>query len=114
MGEDKVASFDRLVAGEASFEQRLIGRFAVLGRCCRARHAMLAPSVFSYCSPVFFAMRIPIESGDASDQNRSAGGEQLDDGIVDTLVSALLLMSACHEGCRVSSQANEEISDKIP
>jgi len=31
-------------------------------------------------------MRIPIESGDASDQNRSAGGEQLDDGIVDTLV----------------------------
>jgi len=59
-------------------------------------------------------MRIPIKSGDASDQNRSAGGEQLDDGIVDTLVSALLLMSACHKGCRVSSQANEEISDRIP
>jgi len=31
-------------------------------------------------------MRIPIESGDARDQNRSAGGEQLDDGIGDTLV----------------------------
>jgi len=40
---------------------------------------------------LFFAMRIPIESGDASDHNRSAGWEQLDDGIVDTLVSAPLL-----------------------
>jgi hypothetical protein len=42
-------------------------------------------------------MRIPIESGDASDQNRSFGDEQLDDGIVDTLVSALLRMSASHK-----------------
>src|SRR5579863_652406 len=29
MSEDKVASFDRLVAEEAGFEQRLVGRFAV-------------------------------------------------------------------------------------
>ena len=29
MGEDKVASFDRLVAGKAGFEQRRVGRFAV-------------------------------------------------------------------------------------
>jgi hypothetical protein len=29
MGEDKVASFDRLVAGEAGFVHRLVGRFAV-------------------------------------------------------------------------------------
>jgi hypothetical protein len=29
MGEDKVAIFDRLVTGEAGFEQRLAGRFAV-------------------------------------------------------------------------------------
>jgi hypothetical protein len=29
MGEDKVASFDRLVAREAGFEQRLVGRSAV-------------------------------------------------------------------------------------
>ena len=58
-------------------------------------------------------MRIPIESGDASDQDRSAAGEQLDDGIGDTFVSALLLMSACHKGCRVSSQANEEIADRV-
>jgi hypothetical protein len=28
-GEDKVASLDRLVAGEASLEQNLVGRFAV-------------------------------------------------------------------------------------
>jgi hypothetical protein len=35
-------------------------------------------------------------SVDASHQNRSLGDEQLDDSIVDTLVSALLLMSAYH------------------
>ena len=29
LGEDKVPSFDRLVAGEAGFKQRLIRRFAV-------------------------------------------------------------------------------------
>ena len=29
MGEDKVANFDRLVAGEAGLGQRLVGRFAV-------------------------------------------------------------------------------------
>jgi hypothetical protein len=29
MGEDKVATFDRLVTREAGFEQRLVGRFAV-------------------------------------------------------------------------------------
>ena len=55
----------------------------------------------------FSVVAIPIEFGDASHQNRSLEDEQLDDGIVDTLVSALLLMSACHKGCRVSSQANE-------
>jgi hypothetical protein len=37
-----------------------------------------------------------LNSVDATNQNRSLGGEQLDDGIVDTLVSALLLMNACH------------------
>jgi hypothetical protein len=30
MGEDKIASFDSLVAGEAGFEHRLLGGFAVL------------------------------------------------------------------------------------
>jgi hypothetical protein len=29
MGEDKVASYDMLVAGEAGFVHRLVGRFAV-------------------------------------------------------------------------------------
>ena len=29
MGEDEIASFDRLVAGKAGFEQRRAGRFAV-------------------------------------------------------------------------------------
>jgi hypothetical protein len=29
-GEDKVASFDRLVAGKTGFVQRLVGRFAVI------------------------------------------------------------------------------------
>jgi hypothetical protein len=37
-----------------------------------------------------------LNSVDASHQNRSWGDEQLDDGIGNTLVSALLLMSACH------------------
>ena len=30
MREDEVASFDRLVTGEARFEERLTGRFAIL------------------------------------------------------------------------------------
>ena len=30
MGENKVASFGRLVAGKAGFEHRLVGGFAVL------------------------------------------------------------------------------------
>jgi hypothetical protein len=48
---------------------------------------MSGPSVFSYGSPVFFAMRIPIRSGDPNDQNRSAGESQSDDGIGNTFVS---------------------------
>jgi hypothetical protein len=60
-------------------------------------------------------MRIPIGTGDASDQSRSAGGEQLDDGIVGTLVSVLLLTGARHKGCRgILPGLNEEISDRIP
>jgi hypothetical protein len=57
---------------------------------------MLAPSVLFF-SLIFLVVRGPMKSGDASNQNRSAEGEQLDDGIVDTFVSALLLMSACHK-----------------
>jgi hypothetical protein len=30
MGEDKVAHFDLIVAGEAGFHERLVARFAVL------------------------------------------------------------------------------------
>jgi len=48
--------------------------------------------------------RFRSNSVDASDQNRSLGDEQLDDSIVDTLVWAVLLMSACRKGYSVSSQ----------
>jgi len=51
-----------------------------------------------YLQPFLLAMRIPIESGDLSDQNRRATARQLDDGIADTFVSALLLISTCQKG----------------
>jgi hypothetical protein len=38
--------------------------------------------------PLFPVVRIPIEAGRRGYENRSLGDEQLDDGIVDTLVSA--------------------------
>jgi hypothetical protein len=46
-------------------------------------------NIFSFILLVLLVVRIPIESVDATHQNRALGDEQLDDGIVDTLVSAL-------------------------
>jgi len=56
----------------------------------------------------------------ASHQNRSLGDEQLDDGIVDTLVWALMLNERLPHFLQieitaaVSLKANKEISDRIP
>jgi hypothetical protein len=54
--------------------------------CRRVDRAMSAPSVFSSSSPVFSAARSPNDRSTSSDHTRSLAVEQLNDGIVDTLV----------------------------
>jgi hypothetical protein len=44
-------------------------------------------------------VRFRFNSADASHENRSVSAEQLDDSIIDILVSALLVMRAYNNGC---------------